>query len=135
MKKFLFIPAALIWLGGLLLIQLPSGQSSPLQETVHLRADMDTYVQSWSGETNFGDEEYLNLSLYEDGGSPGAEFILLHFDLSSIPAEAEIDSATLELYLVETSGAETVGVSAYYVNDPWSEYRVTWVNIDRKSVV
>ncbi len=49
MKKFLFLPAALIWLGGLLLIQLPSGQSSPLQETVYLRADMDTYIQSWSG--------------------------------------------------------------------------------------
>ena len=128
MKKYLFLPLVFIWLGGLWLIQLPTSQSSPAQETIQLTADMDVYVNSWSQNTNYGAEEHLNLSFYEVGGSLGAEFILLHFDLSSIPAGAVIDSASLKLYQIEASWAESVGVTAYYVNDRWSEQDVTWAN-------
>ena len=50
---------------------------------------------------------------------------LVRFDLSSLPTNAVIDSATLELYLGESSGLP-VNVGMYMVTSPWSASTMTW---------
>ena len=100
--------------------------SSASSTTVTLTAVADATVKSWQPDSNFGSESVLELS-YSAIDVVCEEVILLRFDLASaLPEGAIIDSATLELFLVDGAGADTVGVTAYFVTSSWAEGRVTW---------
>lgn len=88
----------------------------------------DAYVNSSSPDTNYGDID----SLYVSANSE-QDFTYVTFDLSSIPADANIISAKLKVYLSSTGGsiywlpADRIG--AYYCSDSsWTELGITWNN-------
>jgi hypothetical protein len=93
-----------------------------LQTTVTLYAVADATVRSAQPNTNFGGEHYLAISFE----APNEEITLLRFDLGSIPANAVIDSAVMELYLFYAAGQSPKSLATYRVTSSWSEYSVTW---------
>ena len=95
------------------------------QATLTLYADADATVRSTQPNTNFGSEHYLELS-YSQIEGPAEEVVLLHFDLSALPADAVIDSAVMELYLVGAAGDNPKSLAAYFVTGAWAEGSVTW---------
>ncbi len=54
------------------------------------------------------------------------EVFLVRFDLSSLPGDAIIDSASLEFYLTSAGGPNPVTLGVYDVLGSWSEGSVTW---------
>jgi hypothetical protein len=96
-----------------------------LQETITLYADADATTKSWEPDTNFGYDTQLQL-YYSNIDTPRAAFTLIHFDVSSIPADTVIDSASLELYLWSSAGADPVWIGLYDVYAGWNESTVTW---------
>jgi len=101
--------------------------AEPTQTTATLDAVADTTVISWQPDTNLGNDDYLQLSYNSVHGEVYEAIMLLQFNLDSVlPAGAVIDSATLELYVSSSDGAELVTVTTYFVTSPWSESTVTW---------
>ena len=124
-------PAALLLAAVLSLAAVsPTGQAADravvgLQETLILYADADATTKSWEPDTNFGADTQLQL-YYSNIDTPRAAFTLIHFDVSSLPADAVIDSASLELYLWSSAGADPVWIGLYDVYAAWNESTVTW---------
>jgi len=106
--------------------QSTPGGVLPMATSVTLSAVADATVRSTSPDTNYGADEVLELSYIEIDPPGDEETVLLRFDLSSIPANAIIDSATLRLYQSASAGASPVSVGAYYVTGAWTEGAVTW---------
>ena len=67
-------------------------------DLIYIYADKDTFVRSWQPDANFGSDYYLNNSLDPRDPPAREEAMLIHFDLATLPANATIDAATLELY-------------------------------------
>jgi hypothetical protein len=59
-------------------------------------------------------------------GARGEIASLLRFDLSSIPRQAAITSAQLQLYAYHTEGPADLSLGAYGVRRPWTEEGATW---------
>lgn len=88
-------------------------------------------------DTNFGQEPLIHLS---KGTHTLFKIGFLKFDLSSLPIEAEIKSATLRLFVVGWGGVggggcEAVGnigswgrIDLFKVTGPWRENTITWNN-------
>lgn len=81
----------------------------------------DAHILANKPDWNTGAEEGLEAS--GNGGEADAKHALLRFDLSGLPAAAQLDSAWLELFLVKRrtvqSAAKTLAL--YRLNRPWSE--------------
>jgi len=92
--------------------------SSRVFKTVFI-ANADTYVASASPTTNYG-----NLTSFRIGRPDltNIDYGLIRFDLSSLPPNAIILTATLELSGTTTSA----GLRAYQANSAWNELSVTW---------
>ncbi len=129
------------WLGFGLMLALTLGFTPPIGgfgspvgsdfapaapgDTLTLDADADATTKSWEPDTNFGYDTQLQLH-YSNIDGPRAAFTLIHFDVSSLPADAVIDSASLELYLWSSAGADPVWIGLYDVYASWDESVVTW---------
>jgi hypothetical protein len=98
--------------------------AAPL-DTLTLYAIADATVRSTQPNTNFGGEHTLDIS-YSAGDVLAEEVVLLRFDLSALPADAVIDSAVMELYLVGAAGDNPKSLAAYRVTGAWAENLVTW---------
>ena len=102
---------------------------SPIgSNNITLYSIADTFVNSTSPETNYGN----TASMYV-GANSEQDFTYVKFDLTSIPSDATVTSANLEIYLSDTGGnlywspADTIG--AYYCSDnSWTELGITWNN-------
>lgn len=109
---------AIALVATLMLISSPATtQAAPSAVTVTLFAQQDAMVDSNSPTTNYG------------AGSLGVaptNQSLVWFDLSNLPANAEIDSAVLQLLPSDIVGQtpHTVGVGG--VQARWDEATVTW---------
>jgi|GEM_PF-956569 len=100
--------------------------STTSSTTVTLTAVADATVKSWQPDSNFGSESVLSLS-YSDIDEVCEAVTLLRFDVASaLPEGAIIDSATLELFLVDGAGADPAPVAAHFVTSGWAESNVTW---------
>ncbi|MFQ5592741.1 MAG: DNRLRE domain-containing protein, partial [Anaerolineae bacterium] len=98
----------------------------PAQTTVTLPAIADATVKSWQPDTNIGGDDVLELS-YSTVDVPREAVTLLRFDMASaLPANAIIDSVTLQLFLEGAAGANPIPVAAYFVTSSWAEGSVTW---------
>ena len=99
--------------------------ASPAEDSL-IYADSDAFIRSWEPNTNFGGDYYLHASY--SGSSPpvGEQAFLVHFSLASLPADAIIETASVELYLAGATGADPVTLSIYSVIDPWTETSVTY---------
>ena len=99
--------------------------------TETFQADADAYIRwgSLPGNTSYGDSTSLFVRQSGDpwGTSGGTLYrSLIHFDLSSIPEGATIESATLYGYMTARKGDREV--AAYRVIEAWNESNVTWCN-------
>jgi len=71
---------------------------------------------------NHGDENHLRVR------QPGVASALLQFDLSSLPAEAEVVEASLWLYSpLSSNAANRLYMTAYPLQSAWTEDEVTWL--------
>ena len=81
----------------------------------------DTFIRGDSPLSNYGSEKTLDVRPDNGGDRRG----LIKFDLSSIPSNATITSATLYLHEVDNKSGQTTSV--YRVTSGWSESTVTWL--------
>jgi hypothetical protein len=86
-------------------------------------AETDTFVQENSASSNFGTATTLDVR-----SNPGSRrFSFLRFDLAgcSIPAGANVTSATLKVVLTTAPGSSRQ-YQVYRVGSSWTETAVTW---------
>jgi hypothetical protein len=87
-----------------------------------LIATKDSYVNSNAPDTNYGTVDNLRAGPYFAIPS-GTYYSYVAFNLSSLPADAIILTATMELY---RTTAGSVSLSARALTEDWSELGVTW---------
>ncbi len=92
--------------------------------TATFLAVADATLKSNSPDSNFGGDSTLIMTY--DPIESIKDVTLVRFDLSSLPADAIIDSNSLELYLESSGGLDPVGLAVYLVTTPWAESTVTW---------
>jgi len=99
--------------------------------TVTLYSVADACVMEGRSSYNFGSTTDMWVG-YDDYLDPDGKIVrsLVRFDLSSIPAGATINSATLRLYLVGSWDypGKTRTITTYRTSSSWSEPSVTWNN-------
>ena len=80
-------------------------------------ASQDTYIESRTPNdaNNFG----ASTSLVADRESTDLQRVLVQFDLSAIPANATINSATLQMQATQIGGA--LNIDVYQLQQSWSE--------------
>jgi len=104
----------------------PAGLAVPAapSTSVTVGVSADTTIDSLSPDANFGTSNRLYVSYA--GRALQTRRGLLYFNFSpSVPAGAIIDSARMDLYLMDP-GVVTVTVQALLVTSPWGETSVTW---------
>ena len=69
-----------------------------------------------------------NMGIGYNSSGPQAMRMLMQFNLSGIPSNATVNSATVYLYQRLRSPANVMGFQAQYAVSPWSEYNATWNN-------
>ena len=102
--------------------------------TQNISADADTYIR-WGdayGDTNFGTQTTFNAYIYNLDGSIWGRS-LIHFNVSSVPEGATIESATLHAY--KSAYTLTPNVYAFRITNPWTETGVTWNNWDSNASI
>ncbi len=92
--------------------------------TVTFIAVADAALQNWQPDANFGSDKTVRANYNVDGNKFTS--FLVRFDVSTIPNNAIIDSARLELYLESSGGPNPITLGIYSVNSAWSESTVTW---------
>lgn len=96
---------------------------APPCTTVKLITTGDTRMRSSSASTNYGSEPTVTVSPY-NSYPQGA---LFKWDLSSIPAGVEVDSASLSFYVTEASARQ---FSLYDLRREWGESTATYNSYD-----
>lgn len=114
----LLLPLAAL-AAGLVPLTTQAAQSA----TVNFLPVADTYVHAGFPTENYGTGDTLFLSL---GTPPNRSRILLRFNLATIPAGSQIQSADLSLYARSFSGASTIPLFASLAAGAWEETTVTW---------
>ncbi len=108
----------------------PAAADTPgaITREVSLPATQDAYISSAFPNTNFGGSVNLNLG-WQSGGQEAMR-ILLQFDLSSIPANAVINSARYELFQSQVIpvGDGNMDFRAQFMRQAWNEGNVNWNN-------
>lgn len=90
-----------------------------------LQAEEDSYVRENEPNTNFGDDWYLYVSNYTHFGE---EQDYIKFDLSEIPSDSTIVSATLSLYCYYVDWIPIYVEAHYCPDNSWTEMGITWNN-------
>ncbi len=88
---------------------------------ITFQAQQDSYVRQTAPDTNNGTATYLRVGRILMPAD--AYQTLIQFDISSLPANAVIVTATLEMY---TPISSTPGLRAYAALGSWAENTVTW---------
>ena len=97
--------------------------------TVILTPTDDTYVYSSSSTTNYGNDAVLSSGNSVSGNTLHLWTTFLKFDLSTIPTDQTIISATLHMYQNNGAGFLSSGTDAAHVaDDSWTEGLMTWDN-------
>jgi uncharacterized repeat protein (TIGR01451 family) len=104
-------------------IALLLAASSALSTDVSYYADHDSYIRGKGAEqdNNFGSEKEIKLK----GKVNDLKRAMMRFDLSAIPSDAVIDSATVYLYCHEEED-DGLAVLVYRITDSWHESTVNW---------
>jgi cysteine-rich repeat protein len=88
-----------------------------------LSIDADTYIDKSTPNVNYGVLKTMNVSAL-----PIRE-MLLHFDLSPVPAGAQITSGTLDILQRNTAiGVQTKTLTVRTAQNPFNELTTTWAN-------
>jgi hypothetical protein len=87
----------------------------------------DATVMSDSPWTTFGSEPTLRVG-YNGYPGYGRQRTLIRFDISALPADAEIDTAHLGFCCTGGTADEPMTVSVHEIMCAWRESEVTWEN-------
>ena len=88
----------------------------------------DTWVEEKTPILSPGGATTMAVYHFSSGGSIGAARSLVRFDLSTIPIDATLSSATLELFAIDASNARTVTYDIHHIMASWDEYTCNWNN-------
>lgn len=106
--------------------------TTPMQYTLTIQpnatAGKDVSLRQDQPDTNFGTVNIIGVG--ESNASTVWKRALIAFDLSSIPSNATIVSATLSLTVVTDSSSNARTMSAYRVKRNWTETGATWNKYD-----
>jgi hypothetical protein len=92
--------------------------------TTTFYAIADSYINSGSPAQNYGNASILGLGTKTVSATERA---LIRFDLSSLPTDAVVDSASFRAYLTQTTSTPTlVDVGVYQILGSWGESGVVW---------
>jgi len=94
-------------------------------DIIVLSAIADSQVNEYQPNNNYGGN--VELTVLSRTGMQYQSYIM--FDLSSIPSDSTIDSATLELYIhgiLQSPAGRTI--NCHRVTGSWTEYGITWNN-------
>ena len=80
----------------------------------------DTFINEWASDENRAGDWHLRVR------TGGAQISLLRFDVSQVPAEADVARATLKVYAVRRSNANPTELKAWMVNRNWEAGETTW---------
>ena len=115
-----------LWPIGSLAGEMPDPAPEMAVATVTLYAVADATLDEIFGNANYGHQPTLEVQYLS---SRQVRRCLMRFNLAaSLPSEAVIDSARLELYLQASQGAGSVNLVASRVLQDWVEGSVTWNN-------
>jgi hypothetical protein len=85
----------------------------------------DSYI-SYGSDDNWGSESWLFAEQFDGGNWTTRSY--LFFDLSSIPPDRYINSATLKLYGGGNNSFYPGNINFYAVNENWNEYTINYYN-------
>lgn len=105
----------------------PNSPNSPNSPNTTFWLSQDTYIASNTPSGNYGGASSLIIG-YSSASGVGALRMLLQFNLSGIPSNATVNSATVYLYQYAATGVSSMGFQAQYAVSPWNEYNATWNN-------
>ena len=92
----------------------------------------DAVIQSFLPDSNYANLEYLTALAWTNAGDFNASRTLIEFDISDIPVQTQIDSATLSLFWTSSGifNGQTGEneYSIYKITESWQENSVTWNN-------
>ena len=94
-------------------------------------ATNDSYVNQKTPSENYGSESYLGVSNNHGNNSSGwQQYLLIHFNLSTIPSITDITQAHLYLYYYDYDKNDTAGrnLSIRRITSSWNESNVNWSN-------
>lgn len=133
------LKTVLAWTGLLLIVLLTSTQKVSAA-TVTLEPTRDTYVDSGAPNSSYGN---IGLGVVKDQPSDGSSsLILMHFDVSSIPAGSTISSAILSIKLggcinsdpsagrITLGGYQANGSPAWTESSTWAQLSTSGSSID-----
>ena len=134
-KAFAVVAVLVISVAGAGLVSGASMSGTPAEAAaqefeVTVYADQDTFVHQDNNTQNYGSSSVISVG---KNGTANLD-IMLKFDLSTLPPDAVVESATLELFMVFNRAARAQSEVAScdifpYVNlGPWQEMSVTWDN-------
>jgi hypothetical protein len=138
-KKFDVSGKLLIVLGLVVLLFSLSAKSVSAQVgEVTLKPTDDTYVDSSNPNSNYGEQNYLQIANYNseiNSNETYESIVWLKFSLSAVPDGAVIDGATLQLRTSSVDGS--FNVNAYSGSDflnvsavvSWTELTLTYSNM------
>jgi len=89
---------------------------------VTLDASGDSFVSAFQRHLNFGARPHLRVGFFDES--------LVQFDLGSIPASAAIDSATLDLFVVDYDSYAPVNL--HRITAPWTEGEITYASFGQR---
>ncbi len=107
-----------------------SGPPPPTPVEVNIGNAEDSYLRETSGNTNYGSETLLQADGVDQdpgNGNYGELRPVLSWDVSSIPTDAVVDSASINLSLTDSS---TGSYELFSVNSAWTEGTVVWNDLD-----
>ncbi|MGC8782732.1 MAG: DNRLRE domain-containing protein, partial [Anaerolineae bacterium] len=87
---------------------------------------VDAYIKKEKPDERRGTDPELRVK----GEANKLKRSLLKFDLSSLPTDATVSSATLSLFVTAASGG-ALTINAHRVTQPWNEAEVTWKSRDK----
>jgi RHS repeat-associated protein len=109
--------------------QTPSQTSTPASYTLTLQPDAaagaDTYLLSSFSTTNFGTSNEMGVG-EANNATDRIGRSLIKFDLSAIPSNATITSATLSLWTNTDYSSNTRTIRVFRLKVPFNETQATW---------
>ena len=99
--------------------------------TVDLPIGSDTFTTSNRPATNWSLDQNMRVGFNQANGN-GAQRMFMFFDVSSIPANATVQSAELRVFMnnFSPSGDQPMGLLARFLTSPWDASILTWNNFN-----
>ena len=98
----------------------PTPSHTPQPTTQTIEAVQDTTLNSWDPTASAGSAAYLYCY------TAGEKKVLVQFDLSSLPAWASVEAATLQMRTGPSGGGNVLNITAYRLLKSWQEATATW---------